>query len=127
VLPGVEHVSSSYLNEGSGLRHLSDHFTSVFRRKGDYDRNGTINVSDYNAWRASFGTSQIAADGNTNGIVDAGDYVVWRRQLSAAANGTSIASAASTPAAVPEVANLSLLITAIVFPLFYHRRSRSGI
>ena len=117
VLPGVEHIAGSYLSEGSGLRYLSDHFASVFRQEGDYDRNGVINTSDYNAWRASFGSATLSADGSSNGIVDAADYVVWRRQIAAAGSGTH--------AAVPETAALLLVITAIIGSQFHGRRFRA--
>jgi hypothetical protein len=45
---------------------------------GDYYGNGTVGNEDYDFWRANFGTSNAAADGNGNGVVDAADYVVWR-------------------------------------------------
>lgn len=49
---------------------------------GDYNRNGSVDATDYDRWRADFGNSVTSlgegADGNRNGIVDAADYVVWR-------------------------------------------------
>ena len=82
VLPGVEHVGGAYLSEGSGVRFLSEHFASVFRREGDYDRDGDVDTNDYDAWKTAFGSmTQLAADGNEDGVVDAADYVVWRKAL----------------------------------------------
>ena len=82
VLPGVEHVGGAYLSEGSGVRFLSEHFASGFRREGDYDRDGDVDTSDYGAWKTAFGSmTQLAADGNEDGVVDAADYVVWRKAL----------------------------------------------
>jgi hypothetical protein len=51
---------------------------------GDYDGNGTVEQSDYGAWRSTFGSTPPAgkgADGNNNGVIDAADYVIWRRNL----------------------------------------------
>ena len=46
---------------------------------GDYDRNGTVDASDYALWRNSLNsTSNLAADGNKNGIVDHADLTVWK-------------------------------------------------
>jgi hypothetical protein len=71
---------------------------------GDYDRNGMVEAADFDAWRAAFGSTAPAADGNRDGIVDAADYVVWRKNLGA---GTG-----SMAAAVPEPAACLLLLTA---------------
>jgi enterochelin esterase-like enzyme len=84
VLPGVEHVGGAYLNEGSGLQFLSQHFAASFQRSGDFDRDGDVDASDYDSWRISFGsTTELDSDGNRDGVVDAADYVVWRRSLAA--------------------------------------------
>jgi hypothetical protein len=50
---------------------------------GDYNRDGTVNNSDYSTWRSSFGQigAGLAADGNGNGVVDTADYIVWRNNL----------------------------------------------
>ena len=46
---------------------------------GDHDFNGVVERSDYEAWKASFGSTAASfADGNNNGIVDAADYALWR-------------------------------------------------
>jgi enterochelin esterase-like enzyme len=108
VLPGVEHVGGAYLSEGSGVRFLSEHFASVFRREGDYDRDGDVGTSDYGAWKAAFGSmSQLAADGNEDGVVDAADYVVWRHAISDNAGSSSLADRT-----VPEPATFVLLMMA---------------
>jgi endo-1,4-beta-xylanase len=119
VLLGVEHVAGSYLTDGSGLRFLSDHFSSTFRHEGDYDRNGLIDSNDYSSWKKTFGSStQLSADGNENGIVDGADYVIWRRQMVATASGASVGSAAvSGSIPVPESAALALTAFAAAFCL----------
>jgi hypothetical protein len=46
---------------------------------GDYDRNGTVDASDYALWRNTLNsTNNLLADGNKNGIVDNGDFTLWR-------------------------------------------------
>jgi enterochelin esterase-like enzyme len=102
VLPGVQHIQSSYAVDGTGIRYLSDHFSAGFRSAGDYDQNGAVNAFDYNSWRAARGsTTQLAADGNGNGLVDAADYVIWRDRMTT--NG-----AASDVSGVPEPATFAL-------------------
>jgi hypothetical protein len=70
---------------------------------GDFNNSGTVEASDYDAWRSNFGsTTSYAADGNVDGVVDAADYVLWRH------NNTQIYSGA----AVPEPSAMCLLIFA---------------
>jgi hypothetical protein len=112
VLAGVSHDQAAYANNGAGLTFLSDHFASVFRRAGDYDRNGAIDANDYAIWRGANGsTALLQADGNGNGVVDTGDYVLWRKAAAAAAAGqfAQAASAAVLLSAVPEPAMMSLV------------------
>jgi endonuclease/exonuclease/phosphatase family metal-dependent hydrolase len=71
---------------------------------GDYDSDGSVTSSDYDVWRADFGTTKPAADGNHDGIVDAADYVVWRNALAAGATG------AQTTIPVPEPASNLLFV-----------------
>jgi hypothetical protein len=54
---------------------------------GDFDASGTVDQSDYQVWRATFGsTTDLRADANGNGQVDLADYAAWRRAQSAATN-----------------------------------------
>ena len=74
---------------------------------GDYDGNGSVEVADYEKWKADFGLTVAAgdgADGNSNGVVDAADYTVSRDRFGA--SGTGAADAVSN--AVPEPATLAL-------------------
>ena len=52
---------------------------------GDFQADGVVDGTDYNVWRATFGTVAlpgVGADGNANGVVDAADYVLWRKTFS---------------------------------------------
>jgi hypothetical protein len=49
---------------------------------GDYDRNGTVDASDYALWRNTVSsTTNLSADGNKNGVIDQGDLMVWRKNF----------------------------------------------
>ena len=73
---------------------------------GDYNGDGLVTMSDYNAWRTAFGTSTIiygsGADGDYNGSIGIGDYLVWRKGFAAGGAGASFA-------AIPEPTPRSLL------------------
>lgn len=75
---------------------------------GDYNGDGAVNATDYNAWRTNYGSTALApavgADGNADGLVNAADYTVWRDKLSA------------QPAAIPEPTTLMAVavITSLV-------------
>lgn len=46
---------------------------------GDYNRDRSVDASDYAIYRDTSGTSaNLAADGNNNGIIDRGDYAIWK-------------------------------------------------
>jgi hypothetical protein len=111
VVPGVEHLGGQYVEDGTGLRFLSDHFASVFRREGDYDRDGDTDAADFTAWRKAFGAALPNADGNQDGTVDGADYVLWRKLSEAAAGLGGETLSTSIPfAAAPEPASLALAI-----------------
>jgi len=49
---------------------------------GDYHLSGVVEQTDYDVWRAEYGTIfESRADGNGDGAVDAADYVLWRKNL----------------------------------------------
>ncbi len=78
-------------------------------RPGDYNGDGAVNLQDYYAWRAAFGTSNPASDGNRNGSVDAGDYARWRDNLPASLVGVEIPAKI-----VPEPRSIVLLIVLLL-------------
>jgi hypothetical protein len=89
---------------------------------GDFDHDGHVTASDYNVWRASFGsTTQLNADGNGNQIVDAADYVVWRQELSVASGQSAISSHLAT---VPEPIFTAIGIQMVVTGWGFLRRRR---
>jgi hypothetical protein len=77
---------------------------------GDYDGDTVVNALDYEVWRASFGTTRLAADGNGDGTVDAADYAVWRN----AAMSTTAPNAAYLPEPVSLVLGWFVGATPIV-------------
>lgn len=92
---------------------------------GDYDGNGTVDESDYAAWKLAYGNTVIVgegADGNGNGLIDAADYAVWRDALR---TGNHEGHAAT----VPEPSALGLLLGLLLPPPCFvtaARRNRRG-
>jgi hypothetical protein len=74
---------------------------------GDFNADGTVNATDYQAWREQFGQpgQALSADGNRDGVVDAADYLVWRKSMANAESATSAS-------AVPEPISIALGILA---------------
>jgi hypothetical protein len=78
---------------------------------GDFNGDGLVDASDYDAWRNAFGSvSQLDADGNSDRVVDAADYVVWRTHFGQAVGR---GAGASGNDAVPEPATLLLLLMGV--------------
>lgn len=78
-------------------------------RPGDYNGDGLVDASDYERWRATYGSvSVFDADGNGDGVVDAADYTVWRANLDTA--GTATAAAKVSAAPIPEPSGFVLLL-----------------
>lgn len=88
----------------------------IVRLRGDFDSNGVVAAGDYDAWKASYGsTTNLVADANHDGIINAADYVIWRDDLGQTLAG-SMLTAAATQVAVPEPAS-AMLLWGIVFSL----------
>jgi hypothetical protein len=84
---------------------------------GDYDRNGTVDATDYVLWRKTLGQSTGAfsgADGNGDGLIDQADYDFWRERFGKfySERGSAAGSA------VPESSTGILTVAAVLFLLF---------
>jgi hypothetical protein len=53
---------------------------------GDYDRSGLVDQGDFVLWKATYGSSDLRADGNNDGHVNSADYTVWRNNVGAVAS-----------------------------------------
>ena len=99
---------------------------------GDYNRDGTVNASDYVMWRNTMGQKvplYTAADGNGNAVIDAGDFTMWKSHFGQTAGSGASPSGAtgSAGAAVPEPATIVLAAILVAFfaapsRFFFNRR-----
>jgi hypothetical protein len=101
---------------------------SVQPLPGDFNGDGAVDQDDYSVWKASYGTTNQAADGNGDGAVDALDYTVWRNNFGASLNAIGSGGLTSTP--VPELsglttAGLALVLGGLLFPRRIDRSSES--
>lgn len=94
----------SFVYQASDFRQLSaeTRVTLAIGVVGDYDHSGTVNGSDYNVWRSTYGTTtQLDADGNGDGVVDTIDYLVWRHN-----QGHAAAASLATSTAVADASTM---------------------
>lgn len=82
-----------------------DSFTLELPLEGDYNRDGTVGLADYTAWRDSLGATGpgLAADGNFDWRVDHEDYQLWTDHF-----GATLAAPALAATAVPEPTSVLL-------------------
>lgn len=94
--------------------------STFFPIAGDFDRDGTVSLGDYDAWHVAYGDTvhrpRWSADGNGDTVVDAADYTAWRDAMDA--------TAAAHPA--PEPNSLSLLLASLLGVWCFRRGPRSG-
>lgn len=84
---------------------------------GDYDLSGTVDLGDYELWKATFASqSDLRADGNRNGVIDIADYTFWRDRL-----GNTLTPFAGEVASVPEPS--AVLSTCLAVVLYVSLRS----
>jgi len=81
---------------------------------GDYDGSGTVDAGDYLLWKAAYGASDLAADGNRDGRVDAADYVVWRTHQASPGGSGVFASVVPEPR-VSQLSCLEILVFFLVW------------
>jgi len=85
----------------------------VYGIRGDFNRDGTVDASDYTVWRDSLGqeiTSGTGADGNVDGVVDVGDYDLWKAHFGdvALVGFGEQPSMFDAAASVPEASSLAM-------------------
>jgi hypothetical protein len=65
----------------ANIGEVEDYRFGVSFLFGDYNRNGSVDLADYNVWRRAVGqnvTPFTGADGNGDGLVDQADLDVWK-------------------------------------------------
>ncbi|WP_425396041.1 metallophosphoesterase [Aeoliella sp.] len=88
---------------------------------GDYNRDGSVNIADYDLWKSQFGQSgALTADGNGDGTVNLADYTIWRNNL-----GTAQQAALNGHTQVFEPAS-GLLAALSAGLTFFSLRDKSG-
>ena len=92
--------------------------------RGDFNRDGVVNASDYVLWRNSLGSSLVryaGADATGNGVVDQADYDLWRANFGTVSTGLGASLGSSS---VPETGTLTLMIFAAASGLMRSSRLR---
>jgi subtilisin family serine protease len=65
----------------AAIGEVEDYFFGLNYIYGDYNRDGTVNFSDFSVWSSQNGksvTPYTGADGNGDGVVNQADYFVWK-------------------------------------------------
>jgi len=91
---------------------------------GDFNRDGSVNASDYVIWRKSNGQTVargFGADGNGDGLVDYSDYQLWTSHF-----GNTTSGAGTLTDAVPETGTGALLLLAISSAMSLPLRRRAA-
>jgi endo-1,4-beta-xylanase len=112
-LPGVTHVSDAYLNEGSGLEFLDQHFATPYPHSGDFDGDDRVDGADLLIWQRQLGAgAQGEADGNTDGVVNELDLIIWRGEFGHELIPTiSVPEPSSAPLAGAGITAMAVLFT----------------
>ena len=96
---------------------IAEPISAVERVLVDYNLDGQIDISDYDLWRTTFGsTSDLRADSNGDGIVDAAEYTIWR---------DAFTNSSSTQAqGVPEPSTVIAVLLAVIATLIQRQGRR---
>jgi len=119
---GEDAVGNTYVvTIGGGLYQiLTDTLLS-----GDFDANGLVDTTDYDAWQANFATTGGAnldeGDANNDGNVDGLDFLIWQEHFGTTAQDPLVAPA-TTAATVPEPGGLGLLLVGLGFASRFMRQ-----
>jgi hypothetical protein len=82
---------------------------------GDYNRDGTVNASDYTVWRNTLGQGvNLAADGDGNQWIDAADLAVWKTHFGETVGGGASNALDEASAVVPEPTTVVILFAGIL-------------
>jgi hypothetical protein len=86
------------------FRAVQSYLERLERDAADFNKDGVIDLVDYQTWRLTVGSPILHADANGDGVVDKADYVVWRRyyglEQQAAGNGSFGETAVPEPATI---------------------------
>jgi len=87
---------------------------------GDYNGDGNVDASDYNAWRSALGETGtgLPADGDGSGTVDIADYEIWKTSYTTLAGSASLNASQQS---VPEPSSVWLVSGML---LIAYKRSR---
>jgi hypothetical protein len=125
-IPGFSGSAKKLISLDNGALAFAtfDDRVFIFRGiPGDYDGNGTVGPSDFDVWKATYGsTTDLVADADGNNVVDAADYVLWRNNLGLTLTG-GIDSGLSTAFSVPEPAAALLLVVGGIVLAWNARRA----
>jgi hypothetical protein len=106
--PGLSFVGPDTIGEVEDYRLANSLQPVLVFASGDFDQSGLVDHDDYVLWKATYGTSDLRADGNNDGQVNSADYTIWRNNMGAesyfGAGAATGAGSASTLAAGASVA-----------------------
>jgi hypothetical protein len=123
---GAWGLQESYLDTNAvKFRSVQQYLQRLKADPADLNKDGAVNLLDYNLWRQSYGTVQpVNGDANGDGLVDAADYVLLRHWL--AARNLGYGSSLALLAIVPEPSTFALALTAVCFVVRDNLRSLRG-
>jgi hypothetical protein len=77
---GAWGLKESYSDDTAPKFNAVQNFLQRLQRDAaDFNKDGMINLIDYQTWRLTMGSPILHADANSDGAVDNADYVIWRR------------------------------------------------
>jgi hypothetical protein len=118
-------LQENYLDTNAAKYKAVQDYLRVKMGADDFNRDGLVDSSDYNVWKATDGASNyLNADANGDGIIDASDYVLWRKAAD------SQFPLGLIPVMIPEPRTLAFAIGAISLSVIdrrYLARQRGSI
>lgn len=110
-------LKESYQDDNAPkFRAVQSYLEKLERSAADFNRDGVIDLVDYQFWRLTVGTPILYADANGDGAVDSADYVVWRRyfgQTQQNAGNDSAGGAEFSGPEIPEPAAICISIAGL--------------